>query len=268
MTDEFLVFGRPVIGNAEIEEVMDSLRSGWLGTGPKVQRFERALENYVGVPHIRCVASCTAALMLAMKVLDIGAGDEVILPAMTFIASANAIEHAGAKAVLVDSDPVTGLMDLDAAEAAIGPRTVAILPVHFAGRPIDMDRVGAMRDRHKILVIEDAAHAIGAEWNGVRIGSHGNLTAYSFYATKNITTGEGGAIAAPDAYVTERVERLALHGLSLGAWERFSDAGFKHYDVVEPGFKYNMTDIQAAIGIHQLSQLDTWIDESPQMGSV
>ena len=261
MTDEFLVFGRPVIGNAEIEEVMDSLRSGWLGTGPEVQRFERALENYVGVPHIRCVASCTAALMLAMKVLDIGAGDEVILPAMTFIASANAIEHAGAKAVLVDSDPVTGLMDLDAAEAAIGPRTVAILPVHFAGRPIDMDRVGAMRDRHKILVIEDAAHAIGAEWNGVRIGSHGNLTAYSFYATKNITTGEGGAIAAPDAYVTERVERLALHGLSLGAWERFSDAGFKHYDVVEPGFKYNMTDIQAAIGIHQLSQLDTWIDE-------
>lgn len=261
MSDEFLVFGRPVIGNAEIDEVTDSLRSGWLGTGPKVQRFERALENYIGVPHIRCVASCTAALVLAIKVLDIGPGDEVILPAMTFVASANAVEHAGAKVVLVDSEPVTGLMDLDAAEAAIGPRTVAIMPVHFAGRPIDMDRVGAIRDRHRILVIEDAAHAIGAEWKGVRIGRHGNLTAYSFYATKNITTGEGGALATPAADVTERVERLALHGLSLGAWERFSDAGFKHYEVVEPGFKYNMTDIQAAIGIHQLSHLDTWIDE-------
>jgi dTDP-4-amino-4,6-dideoxygalactose transaminase len=203
--------------------------------------------------------------MLAIRVLGIGKGDEVLLPAMTFVASANAIEHAGAKVVLIDSDPATGLIDLDAAEAAITGRTVAMMPVHFAGRPLDMDRVNQIRDRYKLVIIEDAAHAIGAEWNRVRIGGHGNLTAYSFYATKNITTGEGGALATQDESIAARVERLALHGLSLGAWQRFSDAGFKHYEVDEPGFKYNMTDIQAAIGIHQLPRLDGWIERRSQI---
>jgi dTDP-4-amino-4,6-dideoxygalactose transaminase len=261
MRDDFLVFGKPVIGEAEIAEVVDSLQSAWIGTGPKVQRFERMLEDYLGVQHVRSVSSCTAALMLAIRVLGIGPGDEVIVPAMTFIASANAVEHSGATVVLVDSDPLTGLMSLDAAEAAITSRTAAIMPVHMAGRPIDMDRMKAIRDRHKLLVIEDAAHAIGAEWRGTRIGGHGNLTAYSFYATKNITTGEGGALATEDEEIANRVERLALHGLSLGAWQRFSDEGFKHYEVEEPGFKYNLTDLQAALGIHQLPQLDTWIEQ-------
>lgn len=265
MREEFLVFGRPTIEEPEIAEVVDSLRSGWIGTGPKVQRFERMLEEYLGVEHVRCLSSCTAALVLGLKTLGVGPGDEVVLPAMTFVASANAVELVGATPVLVDSELGTGLMDLGAAEAAITSRTKAIMPVHFAGRPIDMDRLNAIRDKHGLMVIEDAAHAIGAEWNGRRVGGHGNLVAYSFYVTKNITTAEGGALATDNAEVADRVERLALHGLSLGAWQRFSDAGFKHYEVEEPGFKFNMTDIQAALGIHQLPRLDGWIDRRAEL---
>ena len=265
MRAEFLVFGSPLIGEEEIAEVVASLRSGWVGTGPKVQRFEGMLAEYVGVAQARCLSSCTAALMLALRVLGVGPGDEVLVPTMTFVASANAVEHVGAKPVLIDAELGTGLIDLEAAEAAIGPATRAIMPVHLAGRPIDMDRLNALRDRHGLAVIEDAAHAIGAEWRGRRIGAHGNLAAFSFYVTKNITTVEGGALVTEDAAIAARVERLALHGLSLGAWERFSDQGFRHYEVVEPGFKYNMTDLQAALGLHQLPQLDAWIDRRAEL---
>jgi dTDP-4-amino-4,6-dideoxygalactose transaminase len=267
MRDEFLVFGSPLIGEAEIAEVVDSLRSGWIGTGPKVQRFERMLEEYIGADHVRCVSSCTAALVLAMRILDIGPGDEVLVPAMTFVATANAVEHTGARPVLVDSEPGTGLIDLDAAEAAVTRRTKAVVPVHLWGRPVDMDALNAFRDRHGLLVVEDAAHAIGARWRGRPIGSFGNLTAYSFYVTKNITTIEGGALVTDDAEVAARVEQLALHGLSLGAWQRFSDAGFKHYDATEPGFKFNMTDVQAALGIHQLPRLDDWIARRAELAA-
>jgi dTDP-4-amino-4,6-dideoxygalactose transaminase len=265
LPDDFLTFGKPVIEGAEIAEVVDSLRSGWIGTGPKVHKFERMLEDYLGVTHVRCLSSCTAALMLGMKVIGVEPGDEVIVPAMTFVASANAIVHAGATPLFVDSEPETGLIDLDAAEAAITPRTKALMPVHLAGRPVDMDRVNAIRDKYGLLIIEDAAHAIGASWRGTRIGGHGNLSAYSFYVTKNITTGEGGALATENPDVAAEVERLALHGLSLGAWERFSDRGFKHYEVDEPGFKFNMMDIQAALGIHQLPRLDEWIDHRAEL---
>lgn len=260
MRDNFLVFGSPVIGEEEIAEVVDSMRSGWVGTGPKVQRFESMLAEYVGIPHCRCVSSCTAALILSQQVLGIRTGDEVIVPAMTFVASANAVEHAGATPVLVDSVPGTGLIDLDAAEAAITPRTRAIMPVHFAGRPVDMDRLNALRDKHGLLVIEDAAHALGAQYDGRQIGSFGNVAAFSFYVTKNVTTIEGGALVTEDERIAEEVERLALHGLSLGAWQRFSDTGFRHYEVVTPGYKYNMTDVQAAVGLHQLPRLEEWID--------
>jgi dTDP-4-amino-4,6-dideoxygalactose transaminase len=167
----------------------------------------------------------------------------------------------------VDSEPGTGLVDLDAAQEAITPRTRAIMPVHLAGRPIDMDRLTTLRDRHDLLVIEDAAHALGAEWRGRRIGAFGNLTAFSFYVTKNVTTIEGGALVTEDAALASRVERLALHGLSLGAWQRFSDAGFRHYEVVEPGFKFNMTDVQAALGLHQLPLLGEWIDRRAKLWS-
>jgi dTDP-4-amino-4,6-dideoxygalactose transaminase len=265
LRDDFLVFGKPVLEDAEIQEVVASLRSGWVGTGPKVRRFERLLEAYLGVSHVRCVSSCTAALILGMRILGVGPGDEVIVPAMTFVASANAVEHTGATPILVDTEPGTALLNLDAVEAAITTRTKAIMPVHLAGRPVDMDRLNGIRDRYGLSVIEDAAHAIGAEWHGRRIGGHGNLAAYSFYVTKNITTVEGGALATDDPWIAEKVERLALHGLSVGAWQRYSDAGFKHYDVQEPGFKYNMTDIQAALGIHQLPRLDTWIDQRAEL---
>jgi dTDP-4-amino-4,6-dideoxygalactose transaminase len=265
MRDSFLVFGSPTIGEEEIAEVVDSLRSGWVGTGPKVQRFESMLADYVDVPYCRCVSSCTAALILAMQVLGIGPGDEVLVPAMTFVASANAVEHAGATPVLVDSEPATGLIDLDAAEAAVNPNTRAIMPVHLAGRPVDMDRLTDLRERHDLLVIEDAAHALGAQWRGRQVGSFGNVTAFSFYVTKNISTIEGGALATGHAAVAEEVERLALHGLSLGAWQRFSDAGFRHYEVVKPGYKYNMTDVQAALGLHQLPRLDEWIDRRAEL---
>src|SRR5579884_2676229 len=175
MRDSFLIFGSPLIGEEEIAEVVDSLRSGWVGTGPKVHRFEAMLAEYVGVAHCRCVSSCTAALILAMQVLGIGPGDEVLVPAMTFVASANAVEHVGATPVLVDSLPGSGLIDLDAAQAAITERTRAIMPVHLAGRPVDMDRLNQLRDSHQLTVIEDAAHAIGTEWRGKRIGAFGNL---------------------------------------------------------------------------------------------
>jgi dTDP-4-amino-4,6-dideoxygalactose transaminase len=265
MRDSFLVFGRPTIGEEEIAEVVDSLRSGWIGTGPKVQRFEQALADYLAMPYCRCVSSCTAALILAMEVLGLGPGDEVLVPAMTFVASANAVEHAGARPVLVDCEPDTGLIDLDAAEAAITPRTRAIMPVHLAGRPVDMDRLAELRDRRGLLVIEDAAHALGAEWHGRRIGAFDNVTAFSFYVTKNICTIEGGALVTDRPEVAEEVERLALHGLSVGAWQRFSDSGFRHYEVVKPGYKYNMTDVQAALGLHQLPRLERWIDRRAEL---
>ncbi len=259
------MFGSPTIGDGEIEEVVDSMRSGWIGSGPKVKHFEQMLADYVGVPHIRCVSSCSAALMLAMRQLDIGPGDEVIVPTMTFVACANAVEALGGTPVLIDCEPGTGLVDLEQLEAAIGPRTKAAMVVHLAGYSLDMDRVNSIRDRHGIPIIEDAAHAIGSEWKGRRIGGHGNLTAYSFYVTKNITTIEGGALATDNPEIAERVERLALHGLSVGAWQRFSDSGFKHYEVLEPGTKANMTDVQAAVGIRQLPRLDAWVDRRAEL---
>ncbi|HEV2873691.1 MAG TPA: DegT/DnrJ/EryC1/StrS aminotransferase family protein [Thermoleophilaceae bacterium] len=261
MREDFLPFGRPLIGDKEIAEVIDSLRSGWITTGPKVRRFERMLESYVGAPHVRCLSSCTAALTLALHAHDIGPGDEVLVPAMTFVATANAIEDTGATPVFVDSEPGTGLIDLEAAEAAIGPRTRAIMPVHLAGRPVDIGRLNELRDRHGLVVIEDAAHAIGTEWRGGRIGTHGNPAAFSFYATKNITTIEGGAIATGDEQLAERIECLSLHGLSQGAWTRFSNSGFRHFEVHRPGYKANMTDVQAALGLHQIAKLDGWISE-------
>jgi dTDP-4-amino-4,6-dideoxygalactose transaminase len=263
--EEFLIFGSPLIEEAAIEEVVDCLRSGWIGTGPRVNQFERMLEAYLGVGHVRCLASCTAALMLALRVQGIGPGDEVLVPTMTFVACANAILHAGATPVFIDCEPGTGLIDLPAAEAALTDRTRALMIVHLAGRPVDLDQVNGLRDRNDLILVEDAAHAIGATWQGARIGNHGNLTAYSFYVTKNITTGEGGALATDDADIAAEVERLALHGLSLGAWQRFSDSGFRHYDCVSPGYKFNMTDLQAAIGLHQLPQLDGWIERRREL---
>ena len=225
------------------------------------------LETYVGVPRVRCLASCTAALFLAMRCLGIREGDEVIVPAMTFVASANAVEHTGARPILVDVDPDTGLIDFEAAEDAVTDRTKAIMPVHLAGLPVDIDRLAVLKEKQGLTVVEDAAHALGAQWRGRQIGSFGNLTAYSFYVTKNITTIEGGALATDDEGLATRIEQLALHGLSVGAWQRFSDTGFKHYETSEVGFKFNMTDVQASIGLHQLPRLDAWIHRRREIWS-
>jgi dTDP-4-amino-4,6-dideoxygalactose transaminase len=195
-----------------------------------------------------------------MRALGIGPGDEVILPAMTFVATANAVVHTGADPVLVDSDPRTGLIDFDAAEAAVGPRTRALLLVHLAGQPVDLDRASAVSERHGLLVIHDAAHALGAAWRGTPIGAHGHFTAFSFAVSKNITTAEGGALATGNPELAATVERLANHGMSEGAWSRFSRAGARHYEVEVPGVKERMTDVQAALGIGQLGRLDAWID--------
>ena len=257
---EYLQVSAPSFGAEEIDELLDALRSGWVTTGPKVAELQRRLEAYVGVPHVRCLSSCTAGLQLALRLAGVGPGDEVLLPTMTFVSCANVIEHAGARPVFVDCVGDTGLIDLEHASALVGPRTVAIMPVHLGGHPIDMDALTAFGARHGLTIIEDAAHAIGARWRGRAIGAHGNATAFSFHATKNVTTFEGGALTLTDAADAERVRSLSLHGLDRSAWARHDSASPAGYDILEPGFKLAMTDVAAAVGIHQLSRLDGWIE--------
>jgi dTDP-4-amino-4,6-dideoxygalactose transaminase len=257
--ERFLVFGAPNIGTAEMDEVLDTLRSGWLGTGPKVQRFEEDFRRYVGARYAVAVNSCTAALHLSLLVAGVGPGDEVITTTMTFPATVNTIVHCGATPVLVDCDPTTGLIDVARVAAVITSRTRAIVPVHLYGRPCDMDAIMALADRHGLVVIEDAAHAIEAVYRGRKVGTIGQCTCFSFYVTKNMTTGEGGMITTADADVAERLKTYALHGMTGDAWKRFSTQGYRHHDVVYPGFKYNMTDLQAALGLHQLAKVDGWL---------
>jgi dTDP-4-amino-4,6-dideoxygalactose transaminase len=255
---KFIVFGAPDIQDAEIREVVDSLESGWLGTGPKVRRFEEEFGAYRGVSADRVAAlnSCTAALHISLLAADIEPEDEVLTTAMTFCATANAIIHAGGIPVPVDIDAETLNIDPYQLEASITPRTKAIVPVHFAGRPCDMDRICAIAEKHDLLIIEDCAHAIETEWRGRPVGTFTDFGCFSFYVTKNLTTGEGGMVIARSADAIERIKVLSLHGMTKDAWHRFSDRGYKHYQVVDAGFKYNMMDLQAAIGIHQLARIE------------
>lgn len=258
MRKQFLIFGSPSIEEEDIKEVIDSLRSGWLGTGPKVSRFESDFADYKGVDesNVAAVSSCTAALHLSMIAAGILPGDEVIVPAMTFCATVNAIIHAGAVPILADIDPVTMNIDPLEIEKRLTPKTKAIIPVHFAGRCCDMDAIMGIANRHRLKVVEDCAHAIESEYKGRKSGTFGDFACFSFYATKNLTTGEGGMVISRDSGDIKTVKQLALHGLSADAWHRFSDEGYKHYMVVDCGYKYNMTDIQAAIGIHQLKRIE------------
>ena len=258
----FLIFGSPEIGEEEIAEVDACLRSGWLGTGPRVARFERDFAAYerVDANRVAAVNSCTAALHVSMVAADLEAGSEVITTPLTFCATVNAIMHAGLTPILADVDPQTQNIDPAAVEAAITPRTRAILPVHFAGRPCEMDAIMAIADKHELVVIEDCAHAIETTYRGKKAGTFGDFGCFSFYATKNVVTGEGGMIVGRDETHIARARMLALHGMSKDAWHRFGDAGYKHYQVVEAGFKYNMMDLQAAIGIHQLARVEAnWL---------
>ncbi|MBG0775609.1 MAG: DegT/DnrJ/EryC1/StrS family aminotransferase [Desulfovibrionaceae bacterium] len=260
MREKFLVFGSPLIGEEEIQEVVDTLRSGWIGTGPRTARFEQEFKDYVGRNRAVAVGSCTAALHLSVLALGLAPGDEVITTPMTFCATVNAILHAGGTPVLADVDPET--MNIDPARVAekITPRTRAVMPVHFAGRPCDMDALMDLADAHHLDVIEDCAHAIESEYHGKKTGTFGTLGCYSFYVTKNVITGEGGMILTDNEEYADRLKVLALHGMSADAWKRFSDEGYKHYLVTEAGFKYNMTDMQAALGLHQLRRVEqNWL---------
>ncbi len=254
--DNFLVFGAPFIGEEEIDEVVDTLRSGWLGTGPKVARFEELFRHYVGAEYAIAVNSCTAGLHLSMVVSGLRSGDEVITTPMTCCATVNSIVHAGATPVLVDCGRDTLLIDPQRIQDAITSRTRAIVPVHLCGRPCDMDAILNIAARHNLIVIEDAAHAIETTYRGRKVGAISPLTVFSFYVTKNVVTGEGGMVTTNDPKVAEKLRLYSLHGMSKDAWKRFSDSGYKHYQVVVPGFKYNMMDLQAAIGIHQLARVE------------
>lgn len=256
MREDFLTFGRPYIGEAEIAEVVDTLRSGWIGSGPKVGAFEDAFRKYVGADYAIAVSSCTAALHLSMLVSGVGPGDEVITTPMTFCATANAIVHTGAKPVFVDIERDTMNINPDLIEAAITPRTKAIVPVHFAGRPCDMDAINQVANQYELVVIEDAAHAIEGGMGGKKIGSISDATCFSFYVTKSVVTAEGGMITTNNPDWVDQLKMYALHGMDRDAWKRYSDEGFKHYKVDFPGFKYNMTDIQASLGLHQLKRVE------------
>jgi dTDP-4-amino-4,6-dideoxygalactose transaminase len=254
--DRYLVFGAPSFGDAERRAVLACLDSGWVGSGPRVADLEERFAAYVGAPAAVAVSSCTAALHLSLLALALPAGSEVVTSPMTFAATANAIVHAGLRPVFADCDPDTGCLDPAALERAITERTRAVLPVHFAGRPCDMDAIGRSAAAHDLAIVEDCAHAIESAIDGRHCGTFGALGCFSFYVTKNVTSVEGGMLVARDPAVAARLRRLALHGLSADAWRRYGDEGFVHYTVEEPGFKYNLTDLAASIALVQLECIE------------
>ncbi len=259
MPKKFIVFGSPRIEREEIREVMDSIKTGWLSSGPKVVRFEEDFKAYMQSDYAVAVNSCTAGLFLSLVAAGIGQGDEVITTPLTFAATANVIIHRGAKPVFVDVDPQTMNIDVNQIERKITKRTRAIIPVHFAGRACDMNAIGTIAKKHKLLVIQDAAHALETLYDGRKIGDFGDLTAFSFYATKNLTTGEGGMVTTSKRKWAEAIQVLASQGMTRGAWRRYSDKGFKQYQIILPGFKFNMMDMQAAFGIHQLRKIESFL---------
>lgn len=260
MRTTFLPFSTPTIEDAEINEVVDSLKSGWITTGPKVKRFEEAFRAYVGASFAIPLSSATAGLHLTLLALGIGEGDEIITTPMTFASTVSMIVLCGATPVLADIEPGTLNIDVSKVRDRITPRTRAIIPVHFAGQPCDMDPLLALASEFGLKIIEDAAHAAGTEYKGKRIGSLKTISIFSFHPNKNITTGEGGMVCTADEALAEEVSLLKFHGMNREAWKRFAASGTPNYDIMLPGFKYNMMDIQAAIGIHQLPKLDSFID--------
>jgi dTDP-4-amino-4,6-dideoxygalactose transaminase/nucleoside-diphosphate-sugar epimerase len=263
--DDFVPFSLPLLGKEEEKEVIAVLRSGWLTTGPRTQRFEGLAREYLGCSQAVAVNSCTGALHLTLAALGIGSGDEVITSPITWPSTANVIVHLGARPVFVDVERDTLNMDPDLIEEKITDKTKAIVPVHMAGRPCDMDRIGEIAERHGLAVVEDAAHAIGSAYKGRKIGTIGRATCFSFYPIKNITTIEGGLVATDDEELAENVRILSLHGITKDAWKRYTASGTQHWEVVAPGYKYNMSDVQAALGIHQLPKLEGFIQKRAAM---
>lgn len=263
--NDYLIFGSPLIEEDEIREVEATLRSGWLGTGPKVTAFEDTFKEYTGAKYALALNSCTAGLHLSMLVAGIGQGDEVITTPLTFCATANAIVHTKAKPVFVDVERETMNIDHDKIEEAITPNTKAIVPVHLAGRPCNMDAILDIAHSNNLLIIEDAAHCIEGWYKGKKVGNIGDITCFSFYVTKNIITGEGGMVTTNREDWADKIKMYALHGMSKDAWKRYSDEGFKHYQVIYPGFKYNMMDIQASMGIHQMKRVAQYLKRRDQI---
>jgi perosamine synthetase len=253
-----IAFHRPPIGEEEVAAVVETLRSGWITMGPKTREFEEAFARAIGAPHAIAVSSCTAALHLGLDALGLGPGDEVITSTYTFTATVATIVHVGARPVLADCTDDTLNIDPEDIRRKITPRTKAIVPVHFAGHPTAMDEIRAIAREHDLIVFEDAAHALPAAYRGHTIGTLSPLTAFSFYATKNITTGEGGMLTTDDDALADRLRPRRLHGMSKDAWRRYTAEGSWRYDVAYPGFKYNMTDLNAALGLVQLKKMETF----------
>jgi dTDP-4-amino-4,6-dideoxygalactose transaminase len=256
---EFLPFSKPSINQAAIAEVVDCLQSGWITTGPRVKLFEQALQDYLKSPFVSVLNSATSGLHLALKSFDLNPGDEVITTPMTFVATLNTIVHCGAKPVLVDVDLATYNIDIEQIKAAITPRTKVIMPVHYAGIPVDLDPIYALARQHGLRVLEDAAHAIGSFYKDRIIGSFGDTQVFSFHPNKVMTTGEGGCVTTNDEDIFNKINIMRFHGIDREAWNRNAKQGSQYYDVINPGYKYNMMDIQAALGIHQLPALEEFI---------
>lgn len=262
----FIPFHLPSIGEEEIQEVVATLRSGWLTTGPRTQKFESDFKEYVGARHALAVNSGTAAMHVALAALGIGPGDEVITSALTFCATVNTIMHVGATPVLADIGE-NGNIDVQSIEDRITAKTRAIMPVHYGGSPCKLEAIWSLARSRNLRVVEDAAHAAGTHYQGTHVGSKeskSDAVAFSFYATKNMTTAEGGMVTCNDVELADLMRRLALHGINKDAWNRYTENGKWLYDVDAPGFKYNMTDLQSAIGIHQLRKLETFIENRTQ----
>lgn len=254
---KYITFGAPSFGNAEINSVVKCIKSGWVGTGPKVQEFEKKFSIYKDVKSSIAVNSCTAALHLSLKSLNLSKTDEVITSALTFCSTVNSIILSGAKPVLADVEFNSQNIDPKDIEKKINKNTKAIVIVHFAGRPCDMEKIMNLVKKYKLVLIEDCAHAIESTYNGKHCGTFGTFGCFSFYATKNLVTAEGGMITTKNDVKVKKLKQLALHGMSKDAWKRFSDKGYRHYNVIDCGFKYNMTDIQASLGVEQLKKINS-----------
>ena len=267
MRDSFLPFARPSLGEEEIQEVVETLRSGWITTGPKTEKFAAAFAEYVGGRFVVPVSSATGGLHVALLALGVGPGDEVITTPMTFVATLNTIVHCGATPVLVDIDAATLHLLVDQVEERLTKKTKVILPVHFVGQPVDLDPLLELASSRGLAVLEDAAHAVGTEYKGRRIGSFPTTSVFSFHPNKNITTGEGGMVVTDDEGVFERASLLKFHGMDREAWKRFAKEGSPRYDVEVPGFKYNMMDLQAALGLWQLPRLEGFLHERQRLAA-
>jgi dTDP-4-amino-4,6-dideoxygalactose transaminase len=267
MRAAFLPFARPALGEEEIAEVVDTLRSGWITTGPKVERFTAAFVDFVGGRFAVPVSSATAGLHVALLALGVGPGDEVITTPLTFVATLNTIVHCGATPVLCDIDAATLNIRVEEVARRITPKTKAVVPVHYVGQPADLDPLVELASERGIAVLEDAAHAVGAEYKGRKIGSFPTTSVFSFHPNKNMTTGEGGMVVTEDETVFEKAALLKFHGMDRESWKRFSRAGSPRYDVALPGFKYNMMDIQAALGLHQLNRLEGFLVERERLAA-